>query len=442
MIGGGILKSNRLQLVLPYKKWGDLKINPSRGGGISEDILKRAKPLWKQHYNMDLSYKIDADWKIVFDEVSDKFKSDLAGLLLGGGEFRETANIDRLVSHFSNDYQKREFIAGLVDTVGSLTKSHRRFTDQSQIISLEFKGQNFSLVSAVVKLLISVDCTPDQVLWNHPNQHSGNDRYYRSWKKGFKVRVMLDDYMLKGSFVFQSKFDSALENKKIQKKSNTTSHKNLKIEGRTALHVDQSSDWLPAEIRGLHFIHYTHFTEAFGIAFPGSPIAKIDDYEKYIAPFTILTKGSVEEINSIIEDEDYLKRTSYSKGSFSVQKLLSDWENKTELVFGKKADDGFSVSEILKGIAYICAANKNKGIKGKRVLGNYIEVVKDNLGDFDTFGISIYLPDRGTCLKISNNKFACLVGYTNDVFTASLIERGANHSVRVQEPNFSNCIKL
>ena len=76
LVGGGIIKSNTLQIVLPYKKWGDLKIEPLRGGGIAEDILKRVRPLWKEHYNVDIAYKIDADWKIIFDSIKSRtFKS-------------------------------------------------------------------------------------------------------------------------------------------------------------------------------------------------------------------------------------------------------------------------------------------------------------------------------------------------------------------------------
>ena len=54
VIGGGILHGDILQIVLPYKKWGNLQINPSRAGGIAEDILSRLNPIWKTHYDMNV----------------------------------------------------------------------------------------------------------------------------------------------------------------------------------------------------------------------------------------------------------------------------------------------------------------------------------------------------------------------------------------------------
>lgn len=58
LVGGGVIHGESLQIVLPYKKWGDLAINPSRAGGIAEDILSRLNPLWVSQYDMNVSYKV------------------------------------------------------------------------------------------------------------------------------------------------------------------------------------------------------------------------------------------------------------------------------------------------------------------------------------------------------------------------------------------------
>ncbi len=126
LIGGGILKSGGLQIVLPYKKWGDLKLNPQRGGNIAEDILKRIKPLWKLQYDIDVFYKIDSAWKIIFNNISRQLQEDLSDLNLShSGEFRECANLEKLEHAFTNKEMIRSFISGLVDTVGSLAATHR-----------------------------------------------------------------------------------------------------------------------------------------------------------------------------------------------------------------------------------------------------------------------------------------------------------------------------
>ena len=251
LVGGGVIHNKSLQIILPYKKWGSLEFEPSRAGGIAKDILSRINPMWEAHYKMNVSYKIGTDWKITSSNITDSLFSDLSDLGLPiVGEMRVNACLNKLIPVLSTDEHKKRFVAGLVDTIGSLAKSHRRFTSDFQIISFEFKGQNFGLVGDVAEILFSLGCPPDQILWNHPNQHSGTCRYYKSWKKGFKVRVALDDYMLKGGFVFQSKKESAVENKKLHRAApNRNKEKLLREPGRVTLHVDENSEWLPPKVR-------------------------------------------------------------------------------------------------------------------------------------------------------------------------------------------------
>ncbi len=180
LIGGGILHGSNLQIILPYKKWGNLSINPSRAGGIAEDILSRLNPLWLSVYNMNISYKVGTDWKIILNVISNNLTEDLQNLNLPiSGELRSTANIEKLYYVLNSIEHKKQFITGLIDTIGSLAQSHRRFVESYQVISFEFKGNNFQLVKYVAKMLMDINCYPDQILWNHPNQHSGTCRYYK-----------------------------------------------------------------------------------------------------------------------------------------------------------------------------------------------------------------------------------------------------------------------
>jgi len=441
LVGGGIIKSNSLQIILPYKKWGDLKVNPERGGGIAEDILKRAKPLWQQHYNVDISYKIDQDWKITFNAISPELRADLEFLdLMKAGEFRNNADITKLLPLLDNDEKIRSFIAGIVDTVGSLAKSHRRFSDEFQIVSLEFKDRNFRLVTDIASLLVKIKCSPDQILWNHPNQHSGQDRYYKSWKKGFKIRVALGDYMLKGSFVFESKQLSANENQGLQQKANTSAGKKTNIGGRTALHIDENSDWLPTEVRGLHFIHYTHLAEHLGLKLPLSRMHEVQNFESYISPFTLLSKGTSAEIENIIQSEDYLQKTTFTYEDIDVSGLLSLYDkNKNTLVFGNSTEDGFPINYLLQGLAYVFASSDPTKVRGKRILGSYSELVRENASKMNE--IKIGIPNRGTCVHIKNGSNSALVGYINNEFNKKLITQN-NLQLKIRSPKFDECVIL
>lgn len=446
LVGGGILHGESLQILLPYKQWGALSVNPERAGEISKDILQRLNPIWQNQYNMGVSYKIGTDWKIVSDNVSDKLKADLVGLGLPmEGELRSRASLERLIPFLITDEHKKNFITGLVDTIGSLAQSHRRFVADFQVVSFEFKGPNFDLVKGVIQILQAIKCPPDQVLWNHPNQHSGSCRYYKSWKKGFKVRVSLDDYILNGGFVFKSKKLSAKANLALQAKGRRTSqNKPIKIQGRVTIHKDEFSNWLPKEVRGGHFIHNLHFYKVLGLRvsenFKMESIIK--NFEEFFCPFTCLTKGTSEIVKQIIANEDYLKRSKYRQVKVSIAEVLDIFDkDKTALLWGKeKGKDGFPISLVMQGIAFVIAASKNESIMGNRVLGSYFDL----LTKYKTLSadIKIYVPNRGTCLMVESKGFAALIGYVNNQFNKSLIEKKDGSKIMLREPKFEECIAL
>lgn len=446
LVGGGTIINDKLQIVFPYKNWGDLNANPGRAGNIAKDLVCISIPLLRTIYNLEVYYKTGRNWRIISNNISEKLKGDLRKLKLPlEGELRSLADVSTLLKYLDNEEKKRYFIAGLIDTVGSFAKSHRRFTEDFQIVSIEFKGRNFGLVKSIVELCSDLGFVPDQILWNHPNQHSGKNRYYCLWKKGFKVRICLDDYLVSGVFMFGSKKESAEENKKIQNGSNTATNKSLRIEGRTVLHIDQNSLWLPPYIRGLHFIHFYHLCKFFGLILP----VKIDieealnSYEKYICPFTILSKGSTDEIKYLIENEDYLRNCKFKEKKFDTKKLISLYnKNSNAFIFGNSQNDGFPVNEILSSISYIIAANRNKNIKGKRVLGNFIKNITDNYSSITKYKIKFYVPERGTCLLIKSSRYSSLVGYVNDDFNKKLISREGKYKFRVRSPKFEECVKL
>lgn len=443
LVGGGVIHGDSLQIILPYKKWGELAINPVRAGGIAEDILARLNPLWCAHYNMSTSYRIGTDWKILSNKITDSLKKDIIDFgLPSQGELRYTANLIKIYPFLRSNEHKESFVTGLADTIGSLAVSHRRFVSDFQVISFEFKGNNFKLVTDVARILIDIGCHPDQILWNHPNQHSGLCRYYKNWKKGFKIRVALDDYMLKGGFVFKSKQLSARDNKFLQKSGeNTTEGKLIKISGRVTLHKDECSDWLPSDIRGIHFIHNLHFYKVFGLSVPKEfEIEKyLINFQDYFCSFTCLTKGSLSEIQNIIESERYLSETKYSDFKLNIADILSKYyEEPKQLMYGKTKNDGFPINFLLQGVSYIIAASTGDSIKGKRVIGNYISLIEK----YQEFSINICIPDKGTCVLLKNSKYAALVGYVNSEFNRTLIRKEEGLKFYVREPNFDECVLL
>ena len=231
----------------------------------------------------------------------------------------------------------------------------------------------------------------------------------------------------------------------MQLKSVTTKNKQLSIWGRTCLHSDESSLWLPPYLRGRHFIHYIHLAKFLGVDFPLASNLKevLENFEKYICPFTLLTKGEKSRIDEIIKTEEYLRKTKYKEITVNINSLCANYpRSQSRLLFGIGQYDGFLCSLVLQGISYVIAATSGEGIMGRRVLGNYIDNIKKHQNPIRKFSIKIFRPDRGTCLLITNGSYAALIGYVNDKFNKSLIKRESEFGFIIKEPKYESCILL
>jgi hypothetical protein len=158
--------------------------------------------------------------------------------------------------------------------------------------------------------------------------------------------------------------------------------------------------------------------------------------EKYFCPFTCLTKDSSDVIDSIIQSENYLSKATFTKTSITVSQLLSMETQGHDLIYGQTNKDGFPMNFILQAVAYVLAAEM-KMVNGKRVRGEYRNLLSNNTSK----SVTIYRPDRGTCLKIQRGDFAALVGYVNDDFNKKLIVEKGN-KIHVREPVFEECVAL
>jgi hypothetical protein len=437
IIGGGIVSDDSLTIVLPYKQWGEVSQNPDRAGKIAQDILTKVQPIFRNEYKMDVFYKTTPNWRITTSRVSEELTNELKQYgLPRNGDVRDYADIEKLLQNM-NSGTKRAVIAGLVDTIGSLATTHRRFSDAYQVISFEFKGKNFKLVAEIIKTLVELKCIPDQILWNHPNQHSGIDKYYKGWKKGFKIRVILDDYIANGSFVFSSKKESAKQNKEKQggrDLTNVTLNKKISVEGAKTVHSDENSEWLPDNLRGYHFIHNQHLAVVLGCEMSDTStlLEQLKNPEKLINPFTILTKGTSEEINAILKKDPLLsvKKRRYRNIKYSLLNLIGVYEkNGNALVFGNKDGTGYPVSYVLQGMAYVLGSTIKGKTRGKRVSGNFLELLKNNKNSGD---IKILIPDILTPLVITNHKNSALVGPVNPEVYKKLIQKNGDWLLKIR----------
>lgn len=420
IIGGGVWGNAEdvFKIRLPFKQWGSYEINPKRAGDISRDVMKMVGPLFKAIYNLSISYDTSASgvWNILCEGDLSELKAELEEYgIRCEGEVRKTANINNIVPKLVDDNLKRRFIAGLADTIGSTKRSHRRFNDDKQMVSFEIAGFEFHFVCSLCKLLHSIGCYPDQVLWNHPNFHCGNNPYDTKWKKGFKLRVYLDQYEKFGAFAFVSKVLSAKENQILETGTNVAipcDVREIKLTSVSCVHCDENSKLLPEEIRGGHYLHNRHVCAVLNCEHaPYSEVKKLlSKGEYYINPFPVLIKGTMDEMKKIIESDPVLKNRTYEKTGVKISEL---YNKKAEgNIYGNGDEAGYPSSKVILAIAYVIAAQEGQ-LNGKRPRGATDRIISEYLKKFSNAQVTIWRPELMTPLVVQMNEYAAMIGPNN-----------------------------
>lgn len=139
IIGGGVFGNAEdvFSIRLPYKKWGSYLENPQRAGEIAGDILRKVGQMFRAVYDLSVQYETTpgGTWTILCEGDTTAVKNDLMHYgIVCEGELRGSADISQVVSELVDDNLKRRFIAGLADTIGSMAKSQRRFTDEHEVL--------------------------------------------------------------------------------------------------------------------------------------------------------------------------------------------------------------------------------------------------------------------------------------------------------------------
>jgi len=420
IIGGGVWGNTEdiFRIRLPYRQWGSISRNPQRAGQISQDIMRVVSPTLRAIYGLSVSFEAsEREWSILCEGDMTDVRNDLISYGIKPiGDMRQNAGISDVVPALIDDNLKRRFIAGLADTIGSTNPNHRRFSDEIQILSFEITGFNFSFVCDLCHLLYSVNCIPDQILWNHPNFHAGKNPYYRQWTKGFKLRVQLDQYATYGAFAFRSRAESAQENLGKQHQTHQAvpcPERDISV-SPTCVHPAEHDIRLPDDIRGGHYLHNRHVCAVLGCEH--APYDKVCDLFNnvgdYINPFPILYKDTQIQIEKIITSDSLLANRNYVVSRVDIRKLFSNFQNsENNLIYGKGAKDGYPRAEIMQAIAYIIA-NDNE-LNGTRPRGSFIKLIERHLADESKLVIEIHRPDLLTPLALFGNGRGALIGARN-----------------------------
>lgn len=439
IIGGGIFgeAEDVFRIRLPYKKWGSYIENPRRAGQISGDILNKVGQMFRAVYGLTVQYETTTGgiWTILCEGDTTDVKNDLLNYgITPEGEIRGNADISNLVLDLVDDNLKRRFIAGLADTIGSMAKSQRRFSDEHQILSFEIKGYNFKAVCNLCRLLYSVNCIPDQVNWNHPNIHCPQDPYYTAWRKGFKLRILLDQYAQFGAFAFRTKAEASNENRRLQQQTHTAERCETReiVVAPSAVHPAENDPRLPDVIRGGHYIHFRHFCAVLGCEH--APYDKIcscfEQLGNLITPFPILCRDSCAYIEELIEANELMAQRDYTVENVSVDSLLTLYKNnRAALLYGQSENNGYPIAKVLQAVAYIIAEPDE--LSGKRPKGGYVQVIERHIADTPTLCVEIKRPDLLTPLVVFGNGKGALIGALNPDVYSRLITHAPDNEYKL-----------
>ncbi len=438
LIGGGEFGNDEdlLRISLPFRKWGSYVENPQRAGEIARDILRKVGQMFRAIYGLTVQYEatLGGNWTILCEGDLTTVINDLTRYGIAcSGELRGNVDISKIILDLVDDNLKRRFIAGFADTIGSMAKSQRRFTNEHQILSLEIKGYNFNFVCSLCRLMYSVNCIPDQVNWNHPNIHCTSNSYYSQWSKGFKLRILLDQYAQFGAFAFRTKAESSNENRRLQQQTHiaeTCQERDINVTP-SCVHPAENDIRLPEHIRGGHYIHFRHFCTVLGC--PHAPYDKIDRYfyrlGELINPFPIQCRDTSTCIEDFIARDPLMAQRNYDVHNIAVSSLLTKIQSGTvKYLYGIKANNGYPVLEVLQAIAYVIAEDCE--LFGKRPKG-YMEIIERHISKDPLVSVEVRKPDLLTPLVIIGNGRGALIGAANPDVYNRLISHSPDNRYKI-----------
>lgn len=439
VIGGGVFGNaeDTFFINLPYRQWGSYEQNPQRASQISRDIMQTVSPMFRTIYSVSISFDATprGTWRILCEGNLSELKADLQSFgVTCEGDLRVNVDISGIVANLVDDFAKRRFIAGLADTIGSTTKSHRRFSNEVQILSFELKGFNFGFICEMCRLLYSVKCFPDQILWNHPNFHAASNCYYTSWTKGHKLRVQLDQYAEFGAFAFTTKAEAVAENRRLQYQS----HVAVPCPDRevratvSCVHPAEHDRRLPDTIRGGHYLHNRHVCAVLGCEHaPYEAVKRLfDSVGDLVVPFPIVCKYDFLHIEMIIDTDPLLKNRNYRTSLVSVESFYQELQSdRNTLLHGNSVDSGYLITDVMQGIAYCIAADDE--LNGTRIKGNYVELIERHLKADSNPMVEIRVPDLLTPLVITGNGRGVLIGARNPKVYQKLVSTALDNEYKL-----------
>lgn len=417
-VGGGTITNDTFFIRLPFKKWGTDERNMNR---IAVDILSKICMKFQHCFDFPVTYEIgNSEWLILpignvdLSILIDALKTlglPTDGFLLNTVDLVKAKNELKGIAIES-------FLTGIFDTRASLTLSHRRFTEGAPVVSVEVPGstENFKFVVQFCSWLTELGSVTDQILYNHPNQHSASDPHYKGWKKGFKIRFLVKSFIAKHSFALQAKAIDVenIEKMQVKDEQKPCIKRKIRKPSPVCIHSEINSKTLPPEVRNKIFLHYFHFCAQFGCPYvPIDELKKIvDDYRNLIFFLPRLEKGEVMDMR--------LRYDALCQAYFPDLKTQCDVLNVRDVIESPKY---FEYHEFEQAIAFLFSPTLN----GKRHVGGMNEIIQNAKDQF--IKIEAPIGTSGYPILLTNSKnnrsaiISALHGFLNQMLIRKHIKR-------------------
>lgn len=211
--------------------------------------------------------------KISFTKNNEEYVIREIIRLISSGSHHSTMKMNSELFNITTD-EKKSLLRGLADVTGYIRKSNLAYGAKgNHRVYIEIPG-NWSMVIDVANMLKDVDVPIQTIDFGHPNFRDGNLKKYNAgnklfWKKEHQIKIYANEFLPIG-FNIKHKQDALLKYSEelLQYMSPETTHKfyweKRQVKKTKPIHPEENSEYLPKEIRGMHFNSWTELARYLG----------------------------------------------------------------------------------------------------------------------------------------------------------------------------------
>jgi len=235
------------------------------------DIREIIKPL----IGSDLTVTdTKSSMKISFSKSNEEYIIREIVRLIGSGTHHSTMSMHSELFDMTID-EKKALLRGIADVTGYIRRSNLAYNyeNKQHRVYIEIPG-NWYMVIDIANMLKDVNIPVQSIDFAHPNFRDGDLKKYKEgkinyWKKEHQIKIFANEFLPIGFNITHKQ--EALEKyskELLEKNSPSVTHKfyweRTIRKKEKPLHPGENDPFIPEEIRGMHFEHWTDLARCLG----------------------------------------------------------------------------------------------------------------------------------------------------------------------------------